>query len=78
MFGDKEVEAILQGIYDLNTMMGIWGIIIPVIFAVVVIVLVYQCYKHPGKGNTKKTAYRYDHYLRLFRFHHPGGYRANG
>jgi len=54
MFGDKEVEAILQGIYDLNTKLGIWGIIIPVIFTGVAIYLLYRCYQTPGRGNTKK------------------------
>jgi hypothetical protein len=48
MFDQQRVEAILKGIVQLNTDFGLWSIVIPVIFAAVVILLLLRSYKKPG------------------------------
>jgi len=53
MFNEESVDSILQGIVWLNEKMGIWSIIIPVIFALLVIIQLYINYKSPSTNKTK-------------------------
>ncbi len=52
MFNREMVVIILKGIADLNTKMGIWAIIIPVVFAIAVILMVVAAYKKPGRQSS--------------------------
>jgi hypothetical protein len=52
MFNKEDVEGMLQGIIKLNTMMGPFAVIIPVFFAIVVILLLLYCYKNPGRKSS--------------------------
>jgi len=52
MFNKEDVERILQGVVKLNTMMGPFAVIIPVFFAIVVILLLLYCYKNPGRKSS--------------------------
>jgi len=54
MFSREDVSAILEGISDLNTAMGIWAVIVPVFFAAAVMILLFYAYKKPGR---KTSAY---------------------
>jgi len=49
MFDKEMVNQILKGIGWLNEKMGIWAIIIPIVFAITVIYLLYRAYKKPSK-----------------------------
>ena len=52
MFTEEDVAGMLQGIIKLNTAMGAFAVIIPVFFAIVVILLLLYCYKNPGKRSS--------------------------
>jgi hypothetical protein len=49
MFNEKDVEGMLQAIVKLNMIMGPFAVIIPVFFAIVVILLLLRCYKNHGR-----------------------------
>ena len=53
MVSKEDVERTLQGISDLNTEMGAWAIIIPLVFVVLVISLLLYCYWKPGKKSSR-------------------------
>ncbi|RKX83840.1 MAG: hypothetical protein DRP57_07130 [Spirochaetes bacterium] len=53
MFDKEKVEEILKGIVWLNKEMGIWALIVPAVFAAVVLFLLYSCYKNPGKKTSR-------------------------
>ncbi len=53
MFTDEKVEQILEGIAWLNNLMGIWSLIIPIVFVVGVLVLLYWSYKDPSRKHTQ-------------------------
>jgi len=46
-------EQVLKGIVWLNGKMGIWSIIIPIIFAIVVLVLLFKNYRKPSLSNSR-------------------------
>ena len=52
MFTEEDVEGMLQAIVKLNTVMGSFAVIIPVAFAIVVILLLLACYKNPGRRSS--------------------------
>ena len=52
MFDKNNVEQILKEFVWLNTKMGIWSFIVPIIFAVVVLLFLYRAYKKPSQKNT--------------------------
>jgi len=49
MFDREMVNQILKGVGWLNEKMGMWAIIIPIVFTIVVIYLLYKAYKKPSK-----------------------------
>ncbi|NOZ72274.1 MAG: hypothetical protein GXP38_10230 [Chloroflexi bacterium] len=49
MFNQEDVAEMLRGIERLNTSMGIFALLIPLIFTVVVLGLLWYCYKSPGR-----------------------------
>jgi hypothetical protein len=53
MFSEQDVENILRSIVKLNTAMGIYSVLIPLVFAAVIIVLLVRAYRYPG---TKSSA----------------------
>jgi len=53
MFDKESVEKILEGIVWLNNKMGVWSIILPVVFAIVVLVQLYRSYKNPSIQNSR-------------------------
>ena len=53
MFSKDMVEQILEGIVWLNTKIGIWAFIIPIVFAVAVLYQLFQCYKKPSVKNSR-------------------------
>jgi len=53
MFDKNNIEQILKEIVWLNTKMGVWSFIIPIIFAVTVLLFLYRAYKKPSQKNTK-------------------------
>jgi len=52
MFNKEDVEGMLQGIVKLNSIMGSFAVIIPVFFAIVVMLLLLYCYKNPGRKSS--------------------------
>jgi len=52
MFDEAKTEQVLKGIVWLNERMGIWALILPVIFAVSVLYLLYRSYQTPSRRNT--------------------------
>jgi len=46
------VEQTLEGIVWLNQKMGIWSFIIPVVFAAIVLILLFKSYKTPSRKNS--------------------------
>lgn len=52
MFNQEDVAGMLKGIERLNTSMGPFAVIIPLFLAVVVLVLLWYCYKSPGKKSS--------------------------
>lgn len=52
MFSREDVENILEGIVNLNVAMGPFAVIIPLFFAIAVIVLLLYCYKNPGRKSS--------------------------
>ena len=52
MFNKEDVENILKGIVNLNTAMGPLAVIVPVLFAVSVILLLLYCYRNPGRRSS--------------------------
>jgi len=59
MFDKETTEKILQGIIWLNEQLGIWSFIIPIIFAITVLYLLYRTYKNPSRKNTKFVLFAY-------------------
>jgi hypothetical protein len=53
MFNKNETEQILKGIVWLNEQLGIWSWILPIIFAVTVLGLLYRSYQSPSRSNTR-------------------------
>ncbi len=53
MFNKEMLDQILEGIVWLNEKMGIWSFIIPIIFIVTVLFLLFRAYKNPSKMNSK-------------------------
>ncbi|GEM_PF-6737335 len=53
MFNRKMVEDTLKGIVWLNERMGTWSLILPLIFAIVVVLLLISCYRKPGRKNSR-------------------------
>ena len=49
MFNKENTEAIIKGIAYLNNKMGIWSFIVPIIFAITILLLLYVNYKKPSK-----------------------------
>jgi len=52
VFNKEDVEGMLRAIVKLNTMMGPFAVIIPALFATIVILLLLYCYKNPGKKSS--------------------------
>jgi hypothetical protein len=52
VFNHEDVERILQGIVKLNTVMGPFGVAVPVFFAMVVLLLLLRCYTRPGRKSS--------------------------
>jgi hypothetical protein len=53
MFDREHVDAILRGIAMVNTGWFPWSIILPPLFATVVILLLINCYRRPGPGSSR-------------------------
>ena len=53
MFNKEMTEQVLQGIVWLNEKMGIWSIIIPIIFAIAVLALLIKNYRKPSLSNSR-------------------------
>ncbi len=53
MFDKENTEQILNGIVWLNEKLGIWSFIIPIIFALSVLISLFFAYTNPNKKNTK-------------------------
>ena len=53
MFDKESVEKILEGVVWLNNKMGVWSLIIPVVFAIAVLVQLYRSYKKPSIRNSR-------------------------
>ena len=53
MFDKEKTEEILKSIVWLNEKLGMWSFIIPIIFAIAVLVSLLIAYKNPSKRNSK-------------------------
>ncbi len=53
MYDEEMVGQILSGIVWFNEKLGIWSLIIPIVFAVAVIYQLFHCYKHPSPRNSQ-------------------------
>ncbi len=53
MFSRKDVDAILRAVEKLNTQMGLFAVIIPLLFAVIVVLLLLYCYRNPGRKSSR-------------------------
>lgn len=53
MYNKEMVDKILEGIVWLNNLLGIWAFIIPIVFAIVVLIQLYRSYKKPSKTNSR-------------------------
>lgn len=53
MFNDEMVEKILIGVADLNIKMGIFAWLIPLLFAIGVLFLLWRAYQNPGKNTSR-------------------------
>ena len=53
MYNKEMVEKILEGIVWFNNILGIWAFIIPIIFAITVLIQLYRSYKKPSKTNSR-------------------------
>ena len=59
MFNKQMVEETLKGIVWLNERMGIWALITPAVFAAAVMLLLFICYKNPGKKTSRSLLAAY-------------------
>ncbi len=53
MFDKETTEQVLKGIVWLNEKMGIWSLIIPAVFAAVVILSLVRAYRNPSTANSR-------------------------
>lgn len=53
MFNEKHVDAILKSVVILNQSLGIWAVMIPIALAVIVLVLLINAYRQPGRQSTR-------------------------
>ena len=53
MYNKEMVEKILEGIVWFNNLLGIWAFIIPIVFAIAVLIQLFRSYKKPTKANSR-------------------------
>ena len=53
MYNKEMVKKILDGIVWFNNVLGIWAFIIPLVFALAVLIQLYRSYKKPSTANSR-------------------------